>query len=187
MPTRATERSERKLVRAAKRGSKEAFGELFRMHWSRVHRAAYLVVRDSEAAEDIAQEAFMAALRHLERFDSRRPLGPWLNRIVINRSIDWTRTHRLRAEVHAEPWAERPEETEAGASTLDQAEVSDRLIDALAELSVERRAVIVMRYLLEYTPSEIAEVLDLPTGTVNSRLRRALDQLGSAYAEDDHA
>ena len=66
MPTDSAERSERKLVRAAQRGSKEAFGELFRMHWPRVHRASYLIVQDSAAAEDIAQEAFMAALRHLD-------------------------------------------------------------------------------------------------------------------------
>jgi RNA polymerase sigma-70 factor (ECF subfamily) len=186
MPASNTDRSERKLIRAAKRGSKEAFGELFRMHWSRVHRASFLIVRDSAAAEDIAQEAFMAALRHLERFDSRRPLGPWLNRIVVNRSIDWTRTHRLRAEVHADPWAEGAVEAVAIPGS-QEAQVSDQLMAALAELSVERRAVVVMRYLLDYTPSEIAETLDMPTGTVNSRLRRALDQLGSTYAEDADA
>jgi len=179
MSASSGDRSERKLIRAAKRGSKEAFGELFRMHWSRVHRASFLIVRDSAAAEDIAQEAFMAALRHLERFDPGRPLGPWLNRIVVNRSIDWTRTHRLRAEVSAEPWGEGAASEEATA-----AQVSDELMNALATLPVERRAVVVMRYLLDYTPSEIADALELPTGTVNSRLRRALDQLGSTYAED---
>ena len=129
----------------------------------------------------------MAALRHLERFDSRRPLGPWLNRIVVNRSIDWTRTNRLRAEVHADPWAEGAADVNPGASPPNEAEVSDRLMAVLAALSVERRAVVVMRYLLDYTPSEIAAALDLPTGTVNSRLRRALDELGSAYVEDTDA
>jgi RNA polymerase sigma-70 factor (ECF subfamily) len=173
-------RSERKLVRAAKRGSKEAFGELFSMHWPRVHRASYLIVRDSAAAEDIAQEAFMAALRHLERFDARRPLGPWLHRIVVNRSIDWTRTSRLRSEVHADPWLE--EENVLGPDPSAPV-VSDELMSALGRLSIERRAVVVMRFLLDYTPSEIAAALDLPTGTVNSRLRRALDQLGAEYEE----
>ncbi len=173
MPARA-ERSERKLIREAKRGSKEAFEGLFRLHWSRVHRTAYLIVRDSGAAEDITQESFVAALRHLDGFDARRPLGPWLNRIVVNRSIDWTRTRRLRGEVPGDP-------VEAG-STAPDPEVSDELMTALAGLSAERRAVIVMRYLLEYTPAEIAAVLEVPTGTVNSRLRRALDQLGDTYA-----
>ena len=170
-------------MRAAKRGSKEAFGELFSMHWPRVHRASYLIVRDSAAAEDIAQEAFMAALRHLERFDARRPLGPWLNRIVINRSIDWTRTSRIRSEVHADAWLE---EAVPGPESVGAA-VSDELMSALGRLSVERRAVVVMRFLLDYTPSEIAAALELPTGTVNSRLRRALDQLGAEYGEDSDA
>ncbi len=129
----------------------------------------------------------MAALRHLERFDSRRPLGPWLNRIVVNRSIDWTRTHRLRAEVHADAWDDESSGLPTEAEAADRTEVSDQLIDALSALSVERRAVVVMRYLLDYTPSEIADALDLPTGTVNSRLRRALDQLGAAYLEESDA
>jgi RNA polymerase sigma-70 factor (ECF subfamily) len=184
MPARTGDRSERKLVRAAKRGSKEAFGELFSLHWPRVHRASYLIVRDSAAAEDIAQEAFMAALRHLDRFDARRPLGPWLHRIVVNRSIDWTRTSRLRSEVHADPWLE-----DEGVPGPDAAvpEVSGELMSALGRLSVERRAVVVMRFLLDYTPSEIAAALELPTGTVNSRLRRALDELGAEYGEVDDA
>lgn len=181
MPTRPRpERSERRLVRAAKRGSREAFEELFRIHWPRVHRTAFLIVRDAAAAEDIAQESFVAALRHLDRFDGGRPLGPWLNRIVVNRSIDWTRTRRLRAEVGVEPWREGAGEP---AAEPPNPQVTEQLMAALGRLSAERRAVVVMRYLLDYTPSEIAAALELPTGTVNSRLRRALDQLGAEYAE----
>ena len=63
---------ERALVRAAQRGSAEAFAELFRRHWPRAHRAAWLVVRDATAAEDVAQEAFLAAVRSLDRFDRSR-------------------------------------------------------------------------------------------------------------------
>ena len=58
-----------------------------------------LVTGDAAAAEDIAQEAFLAAVRNLDRFDRRRPFAPWLHRIVVNRAIDWTRARRLRAEV----------------------------------------------------------------------------------------
>jgi hypothetical protein len=70
--------SEAALVRAAQRGSGEAFAELFRRHWPRAHRAAWLVVHDATAAEDVAQEAFLAAVRALDRFDRRRPFGPRL-------------------------------------------------------------------------------------------------------------
>src|ERR687889_558325 len=96
-----SQRDERAWVRGAQRGSVSDLESLFREHWPRAYRAAYLVVHDAAAAEDIAQEAFLAALRALDRFDRRRPFAPWLHRIVVNRSIDWTRARTARAEVLA--------------------------------------------------------------------------------------
>jgi RNA polymerase sigma-70 factor (ECF subfamily) len=162
-------RSDGALVRAAQRGSAEAFDELFRRHWPLAHRAAYLVVHDAAAAEDIAQEAFLAAIRALDRFDRRRPFAPWLHRIAVNRAIDFTRARALRREGGTVEW-ERA--AEGGRDAL-----SDEVMAALAGLSPEHRAVVALRHLLGYTPGEIARILELPRGTVNSRLRRALDTL----------
>jgi len=83
------DRRERAWVRDAQRGSAAALEQLFRSHWARAYRAALLVVGDAAAAEDIAQESFLAAVRALDHFDRRRPFGPWLHRIVVNRAIDW--------------------------------------------------------------------------------------------------
>jgi RNA polymerase sigma-70 factor, ECF subfamily len=165
--------SDASLVRAAQRGSERAVEELFARHWDDAYRTALLIAHDRAAAEDIAQEAFLAALRALPRFDRRRPLRPWLHRIVVNRAIDWSRARRLRQEVDARavPEAAAPPERSPGLGEVGA---------ALARLSPEHRAVVVMRYLLEFTPGEIAELLELPRGTVNSRLRRALDALGGA-------
>jgi RNA polymerase sigma-70 factor (ECF subfamily) len=163
----AAGRDERASVRAAQRGSASGIEALFRVHWNGAYRAAYLVVHDAAAAEDIAQEAFLAAVRNLDRFDRGRPFGPWLHRIVVNRAIDWTRACRLRGEA---------ELVDAEASE-DAAPLDTSLLGALAALQPEHRAVIVLRHLLEYTPGEIAELLGLPRGTVNSRLRRGLDSL----------
>jgi RNA polymerase sigma-70 factor (ECF subfamily) len=169
-------RPERALVRGAQAGSRDDLEELFRRYWPASYRAAYFVVYDRAAAEDIAQEAFLAALRALHRFDRRRPFGPWLHRIVVNRAIDWARARALRRELDVEPPdAELREQPEG---------LHDELAAALATLSPERRAVVVLRYVLDYTPGEIAELLDLPRGTVNSRLRRALDELAKAVARD---
>jgi RNA polymerase sigma-70 factor (ECF subfamily) len=169
-PRRAwSKASEPALVRAAQRGSAEAFAELFRRHWPRAHRAAWLVVHDATAAEDVAQEAFLAAVRSLDRFDRRRPFGPWLHRIVVNRAIDYARARELRREV-----------ADAGIepAVVDRAEApGDDVLAALAALPPDQRAVIVMRHLLGFTPGEIASALGLPRGTVNSRLRRGLDSL----------
>jgi RNA polymerase sigma-70 factor (ECF subfamily) len=163
-------RGERALVRGAQAGSERDFEELFRRHWRRAYRAAYLVVHDHAAAEDIAQESFVAAIRTLDRFDRSRPFSPWLSRIVINRSIDWARSRAARREV-----AEDAREPIARDVRRDG--YSEEVVRALASLSPEHRAVVVLRYVLEFTPGEIARVLELPRGTVNSRLRRALDAL----------
>jgi RNA polymerase sigma-70 factor, ECF subfamily len=161
-------RDERALVRGAQRGSASDVEALFRLHWPRAYRAAFLVAHDAQAAEDIAQESFLAAIRALDRFDRRRPFGPWLHRIVVNRAIDWTRSRQLRAEAELGDSIPAPEE----APPLD-----GTLLAAIAELGPEQRAVIVLRHLLGYNPGEIAELLALPRGTVNSRLRRGLDAL----------
>jgi RNA polymerase sigma-70 factor, ECF subfamily len=163
-------RRERRLVREAQRGSQEALTSLYAAHWRRAHRAAYLVVHDAAAAEDIAQDAFLAAISAIDRFDRRRPFGPWLHRIVVNRAIDWGRREAIRRTV-GDP-DERGEEGPPEG-------IGDDLMEALAQLPVEQRAVVVLRYLLDYTPGEVARLLDLPRGTVNSRLRRALDRLGA--------
>ena len=162
-------RDERAWVRGAQAGSVSDLEALFRAHWPRAYRAAYLVVHDAAAAEDIAQEAFLAAVRALDSFDRKRPFAPWLHRIAVNRAIDWARTREVRREV---------ELVETAAEQLPDAVPHDRSLAAgLAALSPEHRAVIVLRFLLEYTPGEIADLLELPRGTVNSRLRRGLDRL----------
>jgi RNA polymerase sigma-70 factor (ECF subfamily) len=167
--------SERSLIAAAQDGSEAAVEELFGRHWPKTHRAAYLIVRDAAAAEDIAQEAFLSAISALDRFDRRRPFAPWLHRIAVNRAIDWSRARAVRGEVAASGalldslGSEPPLEGALEART--------EIVAALSQLSVEHRAALVLRYLLDYTPGEIARTLDLPRGTVNSRLRRGLDHL----------
>jgi RNA polymerase sigma-70 factor (ECF subfamily) len=178
-PSKALERRrERRWIKAAQGGSERALEHLYRRHWPWAHRAAYLVVHDAAAAEDIAQEAFLAAIRSLERFDRRRPFGPWLNRIVVNRAIDWARARSLRSETAADP-ASEAKSARSDPPELSSSVYSDELVAALRALSPEQRALIVLRYLLEYTPGEIAEALELPRGTVNSRLRRGLDRLAT--------
>ena len=160
-------RDERAWVRGAQAGSVSDLEALFKLHWPKAYRAAYLVCRDATAAEDIAQEAFLAAVRALDRFDRRRPFGPWLHRIVVNRAIDWGRARALRSEVELH-------ETAAAAPDALPAGNSHSLASALA----------VLRHLLEYTPGEIAVLLELPRGTVNSRLWRGLDELGERLREE---
>jgi RNA polymerase sigma-70 factor, ECF subfamily len=177
----ATESSgvERQLVREAQAGSGAAMARLYSAHWRSAYRAAYLVVHDAAAAEDVAQDAFLAAVDALDRFDRRRPFAPWLHRIVVNRALDWARREALRRKV------DRPESVFEPLPPPE--EIGGELMAALKELPAEQRAVVVLRHLLEYTPGEIAGMLDLPRGTVNSRLRRGLDRLRSTAEAEQRA
>jgi RNA polymerase sigma-70 factor (ECF subfamily) len=168
-PVSDRDRGDAALIRAARDGSEAALETLFHRYWPDAHRAAYLVCQDRAGAEDVAQEAFLAAIRSLQRFDRRRPFAPWLHRIVVNRAIDWTRMRSARHETASAILPEHPAPAEP--------ERDDDILDALAALDAEHRAVIVMRYLQDLTPGEIAQALGLPRGTVNSRLRRGLDKL----------
>ena len=158
------------MVKAAQGGVRGRRRGALPPHWPHTHRAAYLIVRDAAAAEDIAQEAFLSALSALDRFDRRRPFAPWLHRIAVNRAIDWSRARAVRHEVRR-PSARcsTPRGRAGGRGGLER---GGEVEAAIGRLSAEQRAVVVLRYLLEYTPGEIGRMLDLPRGTVNSRLRR---------------
>ncbi|MDW5598060.1 RNA polymerase sigma factor [Conexibacter stalactiti] len=175
---RGRERSDGALVAGALAGEQAALDALFQRHWPAAYRVALLIVHDHAAAEDVAQEAFVAAVRRLERFDRRRPFAPWLMKIAANRAIDWTRSRGRRQEVSA------PEPRDDGAVAPLARNCSEELLSALAALAPEQRAVVVLRHLLEWTPGEIARALELPRGTVNSRLRRGLDALRRALEEE---
>jgi RNA polymerase sigma-70 factor (ECF subfamily) len=172
-------RSERALIRGALAGSEADVEALFRAHWPRAYRAAFLIVHDHAAAEDIAQEAFVAAIRRLDRFDRQRRFAPWLGAIVANRAIDWARARTARRESGQEP----PELV--APAEPPRGRYSPEVTAALIELAPEHRAVIVLRYVLELTPGEIARALELPRGTVNSRLRRGLDSLEARLRKVD--
>jgi RNA polymerase sigma factor (sigma-70 family) len=95
------------LVLAARRGSRDAFGQIFDRHWPRVWRAAYATIGDRELASDAAQDAFLRAASAFRRFDPRRPLEPWLVRIAVNRTVDLVRARRrlVSAELADERFA----------------------------------------------------------------------------------
>jgi RNA polymerase sigma-70 factor (ECF subfamily) len=171
-----SEADERALVREAQQGSSAAMARLYARHWRPAYRAAYLVVHDAAAAEDIAQDAFLAAVDALDRFDRRRPFRPWLHRIVVNRALDWARREALRRKVDGVESVFEP--------LLPPEEIGGEMLTALKELPADQRAVVVLRHLLEYTPGEIARMLELPRGTVNSRLRRGLDRLRETAAAE---
>lgn len=181
--------SDRQLIRRARDGSRDAVEALIDRHWDRAHRVAYGVVGDAQAAEDVTQDAMLSVTANIGRFDPYRPFAPWLHTIVANRARDWLRSRARRAEVSVDPLdpgGERggrelpPEADDSMPSSADP-----DLEKALAALSPEQRAAIVLRYVAGYGPKQIGQILGVPTGTVGSRLRRALDQLRAELEDRD--
>jgi RNA polymerase sigma-70 factor (ECF subfamily) len=173
------------LARRACAGDREAFGALAVRYAPQARRLARAVLGDAEAADDAAQDAFLAALRNLPRFDPRRPFGPWLARIVSNAAIDALRRRSVRS---AEPL---DESIAASAVPPDRAaengELSARLRAALAELPERQRSAVTLFDAEGYSHAEIAEILGVPVGTVRSDVfhaRRRLRERLAAWKEN---
>jgi RNA polymerase sigma-70 factor (ECF subfamily) len=172
-------RDDRDLVAAARRGSRGAAAELARRHWEGAWRRAYAVTGRRALAEDVAQEAVAAALGRLDDLADPAAFGAWLARIATRRAIDALRAERRRAED-----GELPDIAVEWTGTAGEAE---DVRAAVAGLSPDRRVVVVLRFWLQLTPSEIAETLEVPVGTVNSRLARALADLRGVLEESSRA
>ena len=159
--------------------SEEDLEQLFHRFWPRAYRIAFLIAHDHAAAEDIAQEAFVQAIRRLDRFDRRRRFAPWLGAIVANRAIDWTRSRAARREIGPRAAGAGRPGRRSQRPLLGGGDGGARHPEPGASRC--RRAPLRARV----HPGEIARALDLPRGTVNSRLRRGLDALKASLAEED--
>jgi RNA polymerase sigma-70 factor, ECF subfamily len=160
---------ERRLIRAAAKGDPDAAESLVRRHWDDLYRAAVVILQDDAAAQDVAHEAMLSALKSLRRFDRRRSLAPWLHRIAVNRAVDELRARSRRRETGAFP---RDLPTP---KALVQGGLSPEVSSALAKLPPKDRAIVALRHLFDYRSKEIGELLDLPPGTVRRRLHDAID------------
>jgi RNA polymerase sigma factor (sigma-70 family) len=144
----------------------------------RAHRAAFLLGAGQEA-DDVVQEAFVKAFRHLSRFRAGEPFGPWLLRIVANETRNLTRSRRRREALTLRLGTTEPEGTATGgpAEEVLAAERRARLVAAVGALPDRERQVLVCRYFLDLSEAETAKVLAWPLGSVKSRTARALNRL----------
>jgi len=144
-------------------------------HIERATRVAMRITRHREDAEDIVQDAFLSALRHIDDFDPNRAFWPWLARIVVNRGLD------VRAPLMARNTESLPDEVEdAGDSPADHAERSDvmeQFKKALALLPPRRRTVLELFELEQFSVAEIASMLGSPAATIRWHLHAARKEL----------
>jgi len=172
------------LVERCRGGDVSAFEPLVEKYRQRVWRLAYNVLRDREEAWDVAQEAFIRAWQALPNFRGQSAFYTWLFRIVMNVAADRARQRSARGRafgterVPEEEW-ERVIADEGGTpdETAAQLEERERITKALATLSADHRAIIMLSDLEGLSYREIAEVLGIPMGTVMSRLHNARKRL----------
>ena len=176
--------SDADLLTAFRAGESKAFEALVRRYQRAVLTIARRFAADLDDAEDLAQRAFINAA---ERAGGWRggSFKSWLFRIVINLAKNHVRdTARFDRSAEAQEQEAPPTAPDAH-QRLEEAERQQVLREAIARLPRRQREVAVLRYLLEYSPGEIAQLLDVPRGTVNSRLRRGLDRL-EAILDREH-
>lgn len=162
------------LVARIREGDLDAFETLYRKYKDELYRTALAITRDRGAAEELLQDCFLRAYDHMDRVDGYASLRPWLHRIVVNLSYNWSAKRRLRL-ISIEDVFDRllmvPRTSPERA--FEREELLQVVDEALRSLSMRQRVVVVLFYLQGFSLAEIAYVLDCPVGTVKSRLHNA--------------
>jgi RNA polymerase sigma-70 factor (ECF subfamily) len=151
-------------------------------------RAAYLITHDRSLAEDVAQAAFLRAYERIRQFDAERPFGPWFLRSVVNDAVKVARRRGRQIRLDAAgtddgamtDWLADP--SPGPADLADRSEIAQAVLVALERLTPKQRAVIVLRYFLELSETDMAEQLDVPRGTIKRRLHEARERLRTLLA-----
>ncbi len=182
---------ERELILKCRSGGAQFYEPLVRAYEASGLRLAMGMLRNADEAQDALQEAFVKAYSSLGKFDLRRPFGPWFFQILRNQCRDMLRSRQSRdkLEVRDEQLELRPSDVEAGPErTRQRREASELLWKALARVGEDHREILVLKELEGFRYTEIAGILDLPEGTVASRLyhartalKNALEEMGAEY------
>lgn len=189
-PRRAVEGDDPIVIADCLAGKTAAFGALVGRYQDRLYNTVFRLVDNAEDAMDVVQEAFLHAYQSLESFKGDSQFFTWLYRIAVNTAISHKRRRRVvvridgnNGESNFEPLD--PSEHSQPGHALERAEEEQRVHKALARLSPEHRAVLVMKELDGQKYEEIAEALGVPIGTVRSRLHRARLELRELLEEEE--
>lgn len=167
------------LVGRVRAGDARAFDALVHAYMRQAFQLAYRVVGHREDAEDLVQEAFLAAHQYLDSYDAERPFGPWLMRIVLNRGAN---LRRSRARRETEPEVDAVSPAPSALDDSERAEARAMLTRALAALSERQRMIVTLFDVDGMTSTEIGELLDLAPGTVRWHLHEARRTLRAALS-----
>ncbi len=162
------------LIERAKYGDRQAFGLLVTRYQDRVLGVVYRMCGDLQLAEDATQEAFIRAWEQLPCYEPRAPFQSWLYRIAINRALDMLRRERGSVDIET---VSLPENSTGPEQHAENIALAEQVRQAVLRLPEASRAVIILREYEGLTYQEISAALDIPVGTVMSRLNYARTKL----------
>jgi RNA polymerase sigma-70 factor (ECF subfamily) len=175
------------LVACLQDGDLEALGELYERYKTSVYRTALAITRDEKAAEDILQEAFLRVYAYAHSIDKTVSLGPWLYRVTVNLAYSWTRQVKrwlYSLQDVLDRWAS-PVQWYPEVMVEDE-EWRQALQQAVDALPPRHRVVVILHYLEGLSLKDISYVIDVPEGTVKSRLYYARESLKRAILDQEH-
>ncbi len=165
------------VVLEARQGSREAFGALVKAYQRRAYAIAFTFVRNREDALELAQESFARAYKAMHRFDARRPFYPWLYRIIKNTCLNHLKRKRRHGEISLEGLQaagyDPADDTIGPERAAALTDLQRAIAHAMERLRPEHREILMLRHFEELSYAEIAACLDIPEGTVMSRLHAA--------------
>lgn len=167
---------EQDILRRAQQGDSEAFRQLVEAYQTQVYRLA-LRMCGADGADDVTQDAFVAAWRTLPNFRSDCRFSTWLYRLTTNAAIDYLRREKRHRAAGDIAELELPDDAPTMQELSERAETQSRVRRALSRLSDEHRQVLLLRYMQELDYGEIAAALEVSEGTVKSRINRAKARL----------
>ena len=173
--------SDVQVIARARRGEESAFAELLRRFRAPVFNLCLRMLKNRDDAEDVAQDVFIKVFGMLERYDDRYAFRSWIFKIAANQCIDFIRRNRVKLQSLDEPMNYKGEEIERQfpdqapnpEETVETREIGQLLLQITDELPPHYRSMIVLRHQEQLSYEEIADVLDLPLGTVKARIHRA--------------
>ncbi len=168
------------LIRKCKNGDHSAYGELLARYETRLYAICYSYTFDREQSLDIMQEVYIKIFRSIKSFDESYPLLPWLKKITVNTCLNYLRDNRKDKHLPIDGLAEDEnsyleliESLENVEETILQNESRQMIIQAIQVLPEIYRIALTLRYLEEMSYVEMAQILNLPTGTIKSHISRA--------------
>jgi RNA polymerase sigma-70 factor (ECF subfamily) len=179
------DQQEKRLIKKVKKGDQQAFAELVERYKNSVFAICLRMVGNAQEAEDLSQEAFIRAFNHIDQYDHERKFSTWLFRIATNLSIDFLRRRKSNISLDAVvPGTEGlslnamlPDQTAQPEELVVRKETEEMVQNEIKKLPEKYRSAVVLKYIEDLSLKEISEIMDIPVGTVKTRIHRGREML----------